>query len=78
MSREQNGHSARVLKREGSSILEDPPARRIRSADERTQLLWLAWLTGAKSSVRDRDHRAEELRLLSHIQRLLQRVAEAD
>jgi len=33
---------------------------------------------GAKSAVRDRDNRAEELRLLAYVECLLQRVAEAD
>ena len=37
------------------------------SAGEHTQLSRLAWLAGAKSAVRDRDNRAEELRLLPHI-----------
>ena len=50
----------------------------MRSAGEHTQLPRLAWLTRAKSAVRDRDNRAEELRLLANVECLLQRVAEAD
>src|SRR5436305_4645897 len=45
-------------------ILEDGLARKMHSTSEH---LRLPRLTGAKSAVRDRDNRAEELRLLPHI-----------
>ena len=48
-----------MLKHEAVAILEDAAVRQMRFA------LWL--MTGAKFAIRDRDNRAEELRLLPHI-----------
>src|SRR5215471_824931 len=51
-------------------ILEDPAVREVCFA--------LRLMTGAKSAVRDRDNRAEELRLPPDVECLLQSVAEPD
>jgi hypothetical protein len=59
LSREQNHHSARVLKHERIAILEYPAVRQMWPA--------MVLMTGAKSAVRDRLDGAEELRLLPHI-----------
>src|SRR5207244_9586258 len=66
-------HPRKIVTRAESPFCSRAQARRAqileypRQTCSGPQHLGLPWLAGAKSAVRDRDNRAEELRLLPHI-----------